>query len=192
MNHREQRNFAKRGRPRKDVSDTEEAEGEEVEAAETVEAAEPEPVEEAPVEEELMPEPEPTSAPQEPLDIDAALFDAFKVDVKRIDSTPDHKPPRIEDTIEGRFAAVLFTAASTENALFDVYEDMIYLGHLYKNCEAFELFTRNAGIGNKEIGMFNDALRSLGDFHDVTYKFIEVTCECKRFMYLNDISKKYL
>ena len=69
---------------------------------------------------------------------------------------------------------------------------MKYLSDLYKNCEAFELFTRNAGVGNKEIGLFNDALKSLGDFHAVTYKFIEVCSECKRFMYINDIASKYL
>ena len=69
---------------------------------------------------------------------------------------------------------------------------MKYLCELYKNCEAFELFTRNAGVGAKEIEMFNAALRSLGDFHDVTYKFIEVCSECKRFMYIHDIAEKYL
>lgn len=33
-------------------------------------------------------------------------------DVKRIDSVPDNKPPSAEDSIEGRYAGVLFTTAS--------------------------------------------------------------------------------
>lgn len=33
-------------------------------------------------------------------------------DIKVIESTPDHKPPTAEDTIEGRYAGVLFTSAS--------------------------------------------------------------------------------
>ncbi len=184
-----QRSFAKkrRGRPRTDVSDQSEEEIAE-EAAEV-------PVEEEVVEEvveEAQPEPEQAAVPLDELNLKEDLFEAFSVDVKRIDSTDDHKPPINEDTIEGRFASVLFTAASLENSLFEVYEDMTYLVSLYKNCEDFELFTRNSGIGNREINAFNDALRSIGDFNDVTYKFIKVCSDCKRFMYINDIAKKYL
>ena len=41
------------------------------------------------------------------------LFVPFTVgDIKVIQSTPDHKPPTQEDTIEGRYASVLFTSAS--------------------------------------------------------------------------------
>ena len=46
-------------------------------------------------------------------DLDKKLFEKFSVgDIKQIQSTPDHKPPSQEDTIEGRYASVLFTTAS--------------------------------------------------------------------------------
>jgi len=62
-------------------------------------------------------------------------------DVKVIQSTPDHKPPTAEDTIEGRYAGVLFTTASQQEALYNIYEDITYLDELYKNSESFRLFT---------------------------------------------------
>ena len=79
-------------------------------------------------------------------------------DVKQIQSTPDHKPPTNEDTIEGRYAAVLFTSASMDEALYTVYEDIVYIQQLYENSESFKLFTQNAGVGSKEIKMFNESL----------------------------------
>jgi len=65
-----------------------------------------------------------------------------------INSTPDHLPPSVEDTIEGRYAGVLFSCASREEALYKVYEDMKYIELLHKNSESFKLFTENAGIGS--------------------------------------------
>ena len=87
------------------------------------------------------------------------LFSPFRLgDVPQVQSAPDNKVPTQEDTMEGRYAAVLFTSASTENALFTVYEDVVYLQALYNNSETFRNFTQNAGVGSKEIGLFNEAL----------------------------------
>lgn len=45
--------------------------------------------------------------------LDKALFEPFSVgNIKVIESTPDHRPPSEEDTIEGRYSGVLFTTAS--------------------------------------------------------------------------------
>ena len=56
------------------------------------------------------------------------LFVPFSVgDIPMVQSAPDHKPPKAEDTIPGRYAAVLFTSASTDEALYTVYEDIVYL-----------------------------------------------------------------
>lgn len=42
-------------------------------------------------------------------DINRDLFSPFSLgDVKEVGSAPDNKPPNAEDTIEGRYAAVLF------------------------------------------------------------------------------------
>ena len=70
-------------------------------------------------------------------------------DMVRIDTTPNHKPPSQEDTIEGRYASVLFTGASQQECLYDVMEDMMFLGEMYKNSEEFRLFTQNGGIGKE-------------------------------------------
>ena len=50
---------------------------------------------------------------------------------------------------------MLFTAASQESKLYDVYEDMRYLAELYKASEDFRLFTTNGGVGKKEITALN-------------------------------------
>ena len=120
------------------------------------------------------------------------LFAAFTVgDIKRIDSTPDHKPPIAEDTIEGRYASVLFTSASQTNSLFNVYEDITYIQNLYKNSESFRLFTQNQGVGAREIRAFNKALLELGDFNELTIKFLEVLAENKRLIYIEAIAGRY-
>lgn len=124
--------------------------------------------------------------------MDQSLYQPFSLgDVKKIQSTPDHQPPSKEDTIPGRYASVLFTTASQKGALYDVYEDMKFLGELYANSESFQLFTQNAGVGIKEIKQFNQNLRETGDFNDVTIRFIEVLAENKRLMFIKEVSEKY-
>jgi len=84
--------------------------------------------------------------------VDKSLFSPFSVgDIKKIDSTPDHKAPSEEDTIEGRYAAVLFTTASQKGDLYNVYEDLKFLQGIYANSEQFRQFTENGGVGSVEI-----------------------------------------
>ena len=72
------------------------------------------------------------------LNLDQSLFQPFSLgNINKVNSTPDNKAPSAEDTIEGRYAGVLFTTASQREALYDVYEDMIYLGELYTHSESF-------------------------------------------------------
>jgi len=120
------------------------------------------------------------------------LFTPFSVgDIKKSDSAPDDKPPSMEDTIEGRYAAVLFTTASQKQALFTVYEDMMYLAELYTHCEQFRLFTENGGVGSKEIQKLNEALGQTAEFSDITLHFLTVLSENKRLIYLKEIAQKY-
>merc|ERR1712195_295633 len=112
-------------------------------------------------------------------------------DIPRIDSTPDHKAPRSEDTIEGRYASVLFMGASRENALYDVMEDMAYLGELHKASEDFRLFTQNGGVGKVQIAQLNAALTETAPFQPLTLRFLEVLAENKRLIYLREIADKY-
>ena len=91
---------------------------------------------------------QPTRASRFEVNLDQSLFQPFSLgDIKKVTSTPDNKAPSSEDTIEGRYAGVLFTTASQKNALYDVYEDMMYLSQLYTHSESFRLFTENAGVG---------------------------------------------
>jgi F0F1-type ATP synthase delta subunit len=46
-------------------------------------------------------------------------------------------------------------------------------------------------VGTKEIAQFNEALKSIGDFHATTYKFLEVLAENKRLVFINGIADKY-
>mmetsp|Transcript_114918 Transcript_114918/g.159491 ORF Transcript_114918/g.159491 Transcript_114918/m.159491 type:complete len:232 (-) Transcript_114918:99-794(-) len=120
------------------------------------------------------------------------LYAEFSLgDIKKIDSTPGNVPPSMEDTIEGRYSYVLFTTASQNEALYNVYEDMKYLSEIYKNSEAFKQFTENQGVGANEVKQLNQALTETAPFHDVTLKFLEVLAENKRLIYIDEIAEKY-
>eukprot|EP00347_Sterkiella_histriomuscorum_P002720 403367065 len=125
--------------------------------------------------------------------IDRALFTPFSLgDVKKIQSTPDNQPPSKEDTIPGRYATVLFTTASQEGKLYEVYEDMVFIGQLYENSESFQQFTQNAGVGLKEIRLFNQSLLETGaDIAPVTTRFLEVLGENKRLMFIKEVTEKF-
>ena len=131
-----------------------------------------------------------SQATHEPVSKD--LFTPFSVgNIKRVDSTPDHQPPSKEDTIEGRYAGVLFTYASQESKLFDVFEDMKYLQELFTHCESFRLFTENQGVGEKEIKALNEALSQTAPFSNVTLKFLEVLATNKRLVFISQIADRY-
>ena len=68
---------------------------------------------------------------------------------------------------------------------------MKYLEELYKHSESFELFTRNAGVGIKEVRLFNQGLQETATFSKVTIRFIEVLAENKRLMFIKEVAEKY-
>lgn len=120
------------------------------------------------------------------------LFQAWSAgDMPQIDSVPNDKPPAQEDTIEGRYAYVLFTTASQNKALYAVYEDMKYLSELYKHCEPFRSFTENQGVGTKDITALNEALKETAPFTDTTLRFLSVLADNKRLSYIKPISEKF-
>jgi len=153
--------------------------------------------EEEPVAEARHVEPEPVKAASKAVDaaelnLAKDLFQPFTLgNIKKIDSAPDHKAPSKEDTIEGRYAGVLFVAASQKAALYDVFEDMIYLRELYSNCENFRMFTENQGVGAKEIKLLNNALLETAPFSDLTMHFLTVLAENKRLVFIKEIAEKY-
>ena len=126
------------------------------------------------------------------LNLTQDLFKPFSLgDVNVVTSTPDNKAPSYEDTIEGRYANVLFTTASQNDALYMIYEDMMYLSELYTHSEVFRQFTENAGVGLKEITLLNKALSETANFHSVTHHFLTVLAENKRLINIKEIAGKY-
>lgn len=83
------------------------------EASESEEEFVPEPVNEEPVDFSGA------SVEQPPQEVSSDLFGAFSVgDINQVNSAPDNKPPIQEDTIEGRYAGVLFSTASEQDSLY--------------------------------------------------------------------------
>jgi len=124
--------------------------------------------------------------------LSAEFFKPFDLgDVKQIASAPDHRPPSFEDTIEGRYASALFRNASQHGKLYEVYEDMMYLNALYKNCEYFRLLAGNSGIGVTAIHNLVRILKETASFDDASMNFLVVLAESKKLIYLDLISKKF-
>jgi F-type H+-transporting ATPase subunit O len=125
--------------------------------------------------------------------LDQALFQSFSVgDVKVVQTTEDHKPPIQEDTIEGRYAGVLFSTASQQECLYDIYEDITYIKGLYNASDSFKSFTQNAGVGKREMTQFNASLESIGTFNPLTIKFLEILADNKRLTFIGGIADRYI
>lgn len=121
------------------------------------------------------------------------LYKAFSVgDVKVIQSTADHRAPIQDDSIEGRYAQVLFSTASQQEALYTIYEDISYIKGLYDASDSFKQFTQNGGVGKREMTQFNAGLESVGTFHPLTIKFLEILAENKRLTYIGGIANRYI
>ena len=160
-----------------------------VEEAEPVAAAEPAPKKAAPKKAAAQPA---TKAAEAFAPLDKALFAPFSVgNIKKIESTPDNKPPSEEDTIEGRYAGVLFVTASQNSHLYEVYEDMNFLAEIHAHCDSFRLFTQNSGVGSVEMAKMLAALQEVAPFSTTTIRFLTVLAENKRLDCLSDVTQKY-
>merc|ERR1712086_167391 len=76
--------------------------------------------------------------------------------------------------------------------LFAIFEDVAYLSALYKNSDSFSMFTKNTGVGAREIKDFNAALESVADFNPLTMKFLEVLAENKRLSLIGEICTRFI
>lgn len=57
--------------------------------------------------------------------------------------------------------------------------------------ESFRIFSDNSGLNSTQISSFVNELANCGGFCKTTIKFCELLGKNKRFMYINDIAKKY-
>jgi F-type H+-transporting ATPase subunit O len=69
---------------------------------------------------------------------------------------------------------------------------MKYLSNLYENIESFRIFADNSGLNANQIYSFSEELARIGGFCNTTLKFCDLVGKNKRFMYINEIAKKYI
>lgn len=112
--------------------------------------------------------------------------------VKEIQTVPGHKAPFSEETIGGRYAQTLFIAASQKKELFLVFNDMVFITQLYEKSPAFKTVTDNAGLNLSQLTTFSKEISECGDFCKTTMAILDLLAKNKRFMYINDVGKKYI
>lgn len=122
----------------------------------------------------------------------AASNEGQNVKVLRIDSVPNNKPPFSEETVAGRYAQTLFMGASQAKELYHVYNDMLYLNQLYETSGAFKTFTDNSGLNVSQLNSFSETVKECADFSKTTMSFLDLVARNKRYMYINEIAKKYI
>lgn len=69
---------------------------------------------------------------------------------------------------------------------------MKYINNLYENLESFRIFADNSGLNSTQIYSFVQEMGKCGDFCETTLKFCDLVGKNKRFMYINEIAKKYI
>ncbi len=69
---------------------------------------------------------------------------------------------------------------------------MKYIINLYENLESFRIFADNSGMNASQIYSFAQELAKCGEFCNTTLKFCDLLGKNKRFMYINEIAKKYI
>lgn len=69
---------------------------------------------------------------------------------------------------------------------------MKYLNNLYENIESFRIFADNSGLNSTQIYSFVLEMGKCGDFCETTLKFCDLVGKNKRFMYINEIARKYI
>ena len=115
MINAQMRSFAKKKGSKKSAASEEVTEEETVEEPEPTPEPTPEPVKAAPKEAPPASTANFSDAgkAEAQAPVDKSLFGAFSVgDVKKVQTTDDHKAPFKDDSVPGRYAEVLFTTAS--------------------------------------------------------------------------------
>lgn len=69
---------------------------------------------------------------------------------------------------------------------------MKYVISLYENLSSFRIFADNSGLNASQIYSFSQELAKAGEFCGTTLKFCDLLGKNKRFMYINEIAKKYI
>lgn len=94
-------------------------------------------------------------------------------------SVPGHKAPSITDKPAGRYASSLFSAASKNECLQTVLEDMSHLQQLIKSQENFKVLLKNASIKRKQFREIFE-LFAPQNYHPTTVNLINSLTEAGR------------
>lgn len=100
--------------------------------------------------------------------------------------------PVSEDTIAGRYAQTLFISASKESQLYNVLQDMSYINEMYETTQFFRIFCDNSGLNASQISKISEELGKQGEFSKTTMRFLNLLGENKRYMYVNEVAKKFI
>lgn len=107
-----------------------------------------------------------------------------------IDSVPEHRPPVVEETVEGRYAGVLFTLASRAEQLSVIQQDMEMLSQLIKQSDAFRGFLVNTSTKKAEFQQVFEQIN--GSFDELTVNFLDAVIENKKVDDLETIVERFL
>ena len=69
---------------------------------------------------------------------------------------------------------------------------MKYLNSLYETVPSIRILASNAGLNNKQVNEFSDKMANCGEFCQTTLKFLYLVAKNRRYMYINDIAKKFV
>ncbi|CAK64379.1 unnamed protein product (macronuclear) [Paramecium tetraurelia] len=108
-----------------------------------------------------------------------------------IKSVPGHKPPTFEDTVQGKYAGVLFSIASQREALHLVLQDMKYLKELADKSPVFAGFLLNSAYKRNQQRNVIQALTKEG-FHEVTQNLLNSMIDSQRIFYLTKTADKFI
>lgn len=112
--------------------------------------------------------------------------------VKIIESVPDHKCPFSEDTVPGRYSQTAFITASQAGNLYRVYNDMLYIQDLYKQSYDFKTICDNSGLNSNQLYEISKTIGDAAGFCETTLAFLDLVGKNQRYMYINEIAKKYI
>ncbi|EGR28242.1 ATP synthase delta subunit precursor, putative [Ichthyophthirius multifiliis] len=109
----------------------------------------------------------------------------------QIQSVEGNKPPQVEDSIQGKYAGVLFQSASSQSVLHLVADDMKYFQELNQESEVFRQFLSNVSLKRTEQRQILEALGK-DSFSEVTNNLLETLVENKRLDQLPKVAEKYI
>lgn len=110
---------------------------------------------------------------------------------EEIQSVIGNKPPSLEDTPHGRYASVLFSAASKQEGLFTVLEDIRKIKEICTESEAFRTFLFNTSFKRSDQLNVLEEVAKMASLNHLTVDFLHTLVQHKRLDILPKVLDKY-